>query len=101
MQNYICWLVAEFRDEASPALGTELDEWMNKASKWSGGAGYAGLGDQDVGEIPTAMGAVLPQNEAALGVVGSFGLKVVTHSGQRMLIATGEFTQLCIAMGIL
>lgn len=99
---YIAWLCAEFRDDPSPDLEAEIDKWMNNASKWSGGAGYAGLGDQDVGEIPPVMGAVLAENEEAAGVAGSKGVKIVMIHGERkMMVVNGEFAQHCLTLGFL
>ena len=92
--------MAEFQDEHSPAVEAEMDEWMNRASKWSGEAGYAGLGSQDVGEIPTAQAAALAENEEALGLVGSLGLKIVTYEGEEIMIATGNFMKVCLTMKI-
>lgn len=74
---------------------------MNKASKRSGGAGYAGLGGLDVGEILKVMAAVLAENEGALGVVGSQGIKIITHDGRKTMIVTGKFMEFCLALGIL
>lgn len=74
---------------------------MNNASKWSGGAGYGGMGGQDVGEVPLAMAAVLAENEGALGLVGSKGMKIVEHEGKRVMMVTGPFLQFCLVANIL
>lgn len=101
VHTYIAWLGAELQDDHTPTLVAELNDWMNKASKWSGGAGYAGLGEQDAGEIPTSIAAVLAENEEVLGLVGSRGVKIVIYEGKRFMMVTGNFMQLCLAMGIL